>query len=81
MAALSETPLVFRGATLQRHLIGPALPHTALVVEVLGIPEGEDLPSLAGTVAQLLFPFVQVHDIWAEIHTTAGIAEPTNYEK
>ncbi|KAJ1031514.1 hypothetical protein NDA13_001905 [Ustilago tritici] len=75
MAALSEAPLVFCGSKLQHHLIGPALPHSALVVEVSNFSENEDFLLLARTVALFLLPYAKVHDIFAEMHSTRG--DPT----
>lgn len=36
--ALAQVNLVFSGSPLQRLFVGPALPKTAMVVEVLGVP-------------------------------------------
>ncbi|CDR88986.1 related to Retrovirus-related POL polyprotein [Sporisorium scitamineum] len=72
MDALGEAPLVFHGSPLQRHLVGPILPRTALVVEVSNFSENEDIYLLARTVALYLMPFAKVHDVWTELHSIPG---------
>ncbi|KAJ1031951.1 hypothetical protein NDA13_002332 [Ustilago tritici] len=72
MAAIVETPLVYRAARLERHLIGPALPRTAMVAEISNFSENEDIYRLAQTVAIFLHPFARVHDIWTEMHAIPG---------
>ncbi|SPC60820.1 related to Retrovirus-related POL polyprotein [Ustilago sp. UG-2017b] len=38
LAALADVKLVFNGSTLQRLFVGPALPNTAMVVDIRGVP-------------------------------------------
>lgn len=76
LAALAEAPLVYRGARLQRHLVGPALPRTALVVAIIGPSDkflGQDI---AREAALSLQPFAKVHDVWLECSATNVEPEP-----
>ncbi|SPC65742.1 uncharacterized protein UHOD_12171 [Ustilago sp. UG-2017b] len=57
--------LVFSGSPLQRLFVGPALPKTAMVVEVLGVPASNAKNETARYIALRLQPFVNVHDVWA----------------
>lgn len=72
LSAIAEVTLVFRGTPLQRHLVGPALPRTAMVVEISNFSENEEPRHLATTIAVFLMRFCRVHDIWAEMHSLPG---------
>lgn len=72
LSAIAEVPLVFRGTPLQRHLVGPALPRTAMVVEISNFSENEEPRHLATTIAIFLMRYCRVHDIWAEMHSLPG---------
>lgn len=64
LATLAEVQLVFNGSPLQRLFVGPALPKTAMVVEVLGIPSANARSETARYIALSLHPFIRVHDVW-----------------
>lgn len=68
MTALAETPLIYRGARLQRHLENHIVSKTAFVVEVKGLPKFDDPKVLATAVAAFLQPYAQVHDIWIKTY-------------
>lgn len=78
MQALADAPLVFRGARLQRHLIGPTLPETALVIEITGGGQSSDKRETAQSIATVLQPYAQVHDVWLEMDNTDSTPRPTN---
>ncbi|KAJ1025942.1 hypothetical protein NDA16_002568 [Ustilago loliicola] len=80
MVALADMPLVFRGARLERHLVGPALPKSAMVVETTGFSEADDFRLLARSLALFLQPYAKVHDVWLEMQCTNADAtiRPTN---
>ena len=68
MAALAETPLVFRGARPQLHLVGTTLSKTSFVVEVSARSALTGSPqALADTFANFLQQYAKVHDIWVEM--------------
>lgn len=64
LAALAQVKLVFNGSALQRLFVGPALPKTAMVIEVLGVPASNAKDETARYIALRLQPFVRVHDVW-----------------
>lgn len=64
LAALAEVLLVFNGSPLQQLFIGPALLKTAMVIEVLGIPNANACSKTACYIALSLHPFICVHDVW-----------------
>ncbi|SPO45891.1 uncharacterized protein PSANT_03577 [Moesziomyces antarcticus] len=75
---VAAVQLVFNGSQLQRLFVGPDLPRTSLVIEVLGIP----LPlrtawfETAANIASLLQPHVRVHDIWVAQKSYANDPTP-----
>ncbi len=64
MKVLAQAPLIFRGARLERHLVGLALSPSIMVVEVTGSSIADT--GIALQLADVLAPFAQVHDIWLE---------------
>ncbi|GAK63358.1 uncharacterized protein PAN0_003d1562 [Moesziomyces antarcticus] len=64
MEVLAQAPLVFRGARLERHLVGLALSPSIMVVEVTGSNIADT--GVAQQLADVLAPFAQVHNIWLE---------------
>ena len=76
MDALASAPLLFRGARLQRHLVGCTLSRSALVVELTGFSQTDSHHRTAQTVARLLQPYAQVHDIWLEMRSSESDPAP-----
>ncbi|SYW75009.1 uncharacterized protein UBRO2_00419 [Ustilago bromivora] len=62
-------------SSLQHVLVGPALPHNALALEILDIPQANIPTTTARYVAQSLKAYVQVHDVW--IHQVSYHDDPT----
>ncbi|SYW73857.1 uncharacterized protein UBRO2_00132 [Ustilago bromivora] len=51
-------------SSLQCVLVGPALPHNALALKILDIPQANTPTTTTRYVAQSLKAYVQVHDVW-----------------
>ncbi|SYW75318.1 uncharacterized protein UBRO2_00553 [Ustilago bromivora] len=75
--ALAQVNLVFSGSPLQRLFVGPALPKTAMVVEVLGVPASNAKNETARYIALRLQPFVNVHDVWVAQIPYANNSNPS----
>ncbi|KAJ1024596.1 hypothetical protein NDA13_004525 [Ustilago tritici] len=64
LVVLSEVSLVFNKTSLQRVLIGSALPQSSLALEILDNPQANAPTATARYVAQSLKAYVQVHNVW-----------------
>ncbi|SAM83593.1 uncharacterized protein UBRO_20192 [Ustilago bromivora] len=64
LAALSDISLVFNKTSLQRVLVGSALPRNYLALEILDIPQTNAPTATTCYMAHSLKTYAQVHDVW-----------------